>query len=138
MIDELDINEIEKIEKLFKVFTKDKVLYDIENNPFTRYFVYKIDDKIVACINYHIMYERSELIDINVIESEQNKKIASSLLEFMFKDLKLNNVKEITLEVRENNLNAIHLYKKYGFKEISVRKGYYHGVDGILMKKELI
>lgn len=139
MIEKLSITDIDILDSLFKdVFIKNKVLYDIKNNPFTNYYVYKIDNKIVACINYQIMYERSELIDINVLDNYQNQGIASKLLEFMFLNLKDNNVETITLEVRDNNLNAIHLYEKYGFKKVSIRKGYYQGIDGILMKKELM
>lgn len=139
MIEKLDIKDIEELENLFpSVFSKDKVLYDINNNPFTKYYIYRIDNKMVACINYQIMYERSELIDINVLSNYQNQGIASKLLEFMLEDLKSNNVENITLEVRKNNLNAIYLYKKYGFKEVGIRKGYYQGIDGILMEKELM
>lgn len=139
MIEKINVKELDELEKLFpNTFLKDKVLYDMNNNTFTRYYLYKIDNKIIACINYQIMYERSELIDINVLDNYQNQGIASKLLEFMFDDLKNNKVENITLEVRKNNLNAIHLYKKYGFQEIGIRKGYYQGIDGILMKKELM
>ena len=34
-------------------------------------------------------------------------------------------IQKITLEVRRSNQIAISLYKKYDFKEISVRKNYY-------------
>ena len=42
-----------------------------------------------------------------------------------------------TLEVRVDNLIAISLYEKFGFEKVSIRKGYYDGVDGLLMKLEL-
>ena len=42
----------------------------------------------------------------------------------------------ITLEVSKENERALALYKKYGFKEVALRKGYYDGVDGILMEKK--
>ena len=44
--------------------------------------------------------------------------------------------KDISLEVRENNDPAIKLYKKYGFEEVAVRKGYYNGIDGLLMERK--
>ena len=34
-------------------------------------------------------------------------------------------VKEVFLEVRKSNLEAINFYKKYNFKQIGVRKDYY-------------
>lgn len=138
MIEKLDIKDVDTLTSMFKdVFTKEKVLYDIENNPFTNYYVYR-ETEIVACINYQVMYERSELIDINVLGSYQGKKIATKLMEFMFNDLKNKNVESITLEVKKTNIKAINLYKKFGFIEVGIRKGYYQGIDGILMKKELI
>jgi len=139
MIEKLDINSkyMEDLE-IFDTFDKERVLFDIKNNTFTNYYIYKDNDKVVAFINYQIMYERSELININVLDEYQNRGIASKLIDFMFNDLKTNGVKNITLEVKVTNLNAIHLYEKYGFKEVSIRKGYYQGIDGILMKKELM
>lgn len=51
----------------------------------------------------------------------------------------------IFLEVRPSNIGAIHLYQKYGFREIGQRKGYYPNSvisgqtreDAIVMKLEL-
>ena len=139
MIEKLDINSkyLDDLE-VFDTFNKERVLFDIKNNTFTNYYIYMDNNKALAFINYQVMYERSELIDINVLDSYQNMGIASKLIEFMLEDLKSKNVENITLEVRKNNLNAIHLYEKYGFKEVGIRKGYYQGIDGILMKKELM
>lgn len=136
---EKDSNYLDILEKQFTdVFTKENVKKEIEDNLFTNYFTYILDNLSVAFINYYVMYERAELININVLPQYQNQKIASKLMEYMIKDCQDKNVKSITLEVKETNVNAIHLYKKYGFKEISIRKGYYQGIDGILMEKELM
>ena len=45
-------------------------------------------------------------------------------------------VKDISLEVRENNIPAISLYEKNGFEKKAIRKGYYKGIDGILMERK--
>ena len=44
--------------------------------------------------------------------------------------------KDITLEVREDNTYAIKVYEKNGFIKTATRKGYYNGVDGILMERK--
>ena len=130
---------LETLEKQFtEVFTKQNVKDDIKNNNFTNYFTYLINDLPVAFINYYVMYERAELININVNEEYQNNHIASKLLEYMIEDCKNKDVNSITLEVKETNTKAIHLYQKYGFKQVGIRKGYYQGIDGILMEKELM
>jgi ribosomal-protein-alanine N-acetyltransferase len=84
------------------------------------------------------MYERAELININVLENYQNQKIASKLLEYMIQDCIDKKVKSITLEVKVTNDKAIHLYQKFGFNQIGIRKCYYQGIDALLMEKELI
>ena len=42
----------------------------------------------------------------------------------------------ITLEVRENNQEAISLYQKFNFEKKAIRKGYYQGIDGLLMERD--
>ena len=141
MIEKLDQNSIylDILEKQFtEVFTKEKTIFDIKNNSFTNYFTYLIDDNPVAFINYYVMYERAELVNINVLDSLQNKHIASKLLEYMIKDCQNQKVSSITLEVKNTNSKAIYLYQKYGFKQVGIRRGYYQGIDGILMEKELM
>lgn len=134
-----DSQYLDELEKIFTdIFTKKKMLLDIKNNIFTKYFTYVIDNKPVAFINYYLIYERAELININVTSNYQNQKIGTKLLEYMINDCKNNNINNITLEVKVTNYNAIHLYEKFEFKKIGLRKGYYQGIDGILMEKELM
>ena len=130
---------IDKLSELFpKILTSKSVKEDIKNNQFTNYLAYLINGEPVAFINYYIMYERAEIININVLEDYQNQKIASKLLEYMVNECISHNVKNITLEVKETNIKAIHLYEKFDFSKVAVRRKYYQGIDGILMEKELM
>ena len=43
------------------------------------------------------------------------------------------NLKELTLEVNEHNLNAIKLYEKFGFIKVGLRKKYYNRTDNALI-----
>jgi ribosomal-protein-alanine N-acetyltransferase len=92
--------------------------------------VYKKDNIIVGYLYYSLIYDRIEINQIEVLEEERRKGIASKLMEYLIKK----NL-SITLEVKKTNISAINLYKKYGFNEVAVREGYYNGVDGILMEK---
>ena len=47
----------------------------------------------------------------------------------------LPDTKPIMLEVNVKNLPAISLYKKMGFKQISLRKNYYNTDDAIIMRR---
>ena len=86
-------------------------------------------------VYYYDIYEKLDIAYIFVREDKRNNKIASKLLEYLISN---NQDKEnITLEVNENNINAIKLYEKFGFKSVAKRDGYYNGINGILMEKKL-
>ena len=142
MIIDLTKNNLKQIleleEKFPNVFLKSDIINDFQNNPYTKYMVYLIDKKIVGFINYHDIYDRVEIINFNVLEFFQNRHIGSSLLLNLITISKEKLKKNITLEVRKDNEKAIYLYKKFGFREVSIRKNYYNDVDGILMEKELM
>lgn len=118
---------------------KDLVLLYKENyspniSEFTKIYTYNIDNDIVAFIVFDIIYDRCEIIDIFTVNKYRNKGVASTLINEILEDF---NIENITLEVKMDNINAINLYEKLGFKKASIRKGYYNGVDGILMIKEV-
>lgn len=105
---------------------------EIYNNPFARIFVYFVDNKIVGYIYYSVIYDRIELNQIEVLFEYRNKGIATILMEKLLAE-----ALDITLEVRIDNEIAINLYRKFGFEKVAIRKGYYNGVDGILMERRV-
>lgn len=105
---------------------------EIYNNPFARIFVYFVDNKIVGYIYYSVIYDRIELNQIEVLFEYRNKGIATILMEKLLEE-----ALDITLEVRIDNEIAINLYRKFGFEKVAIRKGYYNGVDGILMERRV-
>lgn len=121
-----------------QIFAKIDVNKFLIDNKFTQMFTYIENDKIVGVIIYDLIYERCELIQIEVLENYRNQKIASKLLTYMIADCQKNHIENITLEVKITNQPAINLYKKFGFKEVAIRKRYYQGIDAILMEKEMI
>lgn len=139
MLEIVDIKKIiYKLDDITKIFSKYinnfDILKNIENNPYTKYFILFKDNIIIGMINFDVIYDRCELININVIDNEQGNGYGNKLLEFMLKYNK--NILNYSLEVRIDNFKAISLYKKYGFEIVAVRKKYYNGIDGYLMIKE--
>lgn len=105
----------------------------MKNNPFLK----KIEIENKGYIEYNDIYETIDIVNVFVKEEYRNQKIGSTLLEKLIKEAKQNNKENITLEVSKENKIAIKLYKKYNFKEVAIRKGYYKGIDGILMELKL-
>ena len=124
------IEEVKKISKN-KILTTEFVEKESENNPFANFIVYKKDEKIVGYLYYSLIYDRIEINQIEVLEEYRRQGIGSLLLEYIIKKYNL----PITLEVKRDNYKAINLYKKYNFKEVAVRRGYYNGIDGLLMER---
>lgn len=76
------------------------------------------------CI-FTISFEDADLCRIAVADKYRRKNIADKMMESAIEKLKKRNVFRILLEVRKNNIPAISLYEKYGFKQLGTRKGYY-------------
>ena len=77
------------------------------------------------------------------IKSEYQKNgLGSKLMEYMMDDLNslgYGEIETITLEVRISNIKAISLYKKFGFKEVNVKKNYYSDKeDALYMLKVML
>ena len=102
---------------------------NFNNNPYCKYIAY-IDKELVGYIYYSLIFDRLAIDYIFVKEDKRRKGIATELFNYL---LKYN--LPITLEVNTKNIKAINLYKKIGFKEVSIRKNYYGEDDGILMEK---
>ena len=83
---------------------------------------------------YQLLYEKAEIIDIFVLDEYRNRGIGKALINKMLENKE---IESVTLEVKNDNKLAIMLYNSLGFKEVAVRKGYYNGVDALLMLKEV-
>lgn len=126
-----EIKDIKLIENLFNLY---KEKYNPIINDYTFILSYKLDDKYVGFLIYQKLYETSDIIDIFVLDEYRNKGIGKALINKMLEDKE---IKKVTLEVKKDNNLGIMLYNSLGFKPVSIRKGYYNGVDGILMLKEV-
>ena len=93
--------------------------------------------EIVCTICYLITFDEAELLSVVTKQSERGKGHAEKIMAFAETDLKGKGVNNFFLEVRESNVPAISLYKKFGFDEISKRKNYYGTETAVIMKKEL-
>ena len=128
------IEKIENIKLIENLFNEYKEKYNPIINDYTFILAYKKDDKYVGFLIYQLLYENAEIIDIFVEEKYRNNKIGKALISKMLENKE---IKKITLEVKKDNKNAILLYNSLGFKPVSIRKGYYNGIDAYLMLKEV-
>ena len=128
--DKKEINELGK--KLNNNYDKLFQLEDILKDIYSRMYVYEKDKKIVGFIHATVLDDFVDIVNLIVLESERNQKIATNLFDYLLSDIP-KSIKSITLEVNVNNVPAINFYKKFGFEIIHVREKYYNGIDAYLM-----
>ena len=143
MIIDLTISNLDLINKLEKQFpyfflSNNEIIKDLNNNVFSKYFIYVEESNIIGFVNYFDIYDRYEIVNIFVTETYRHKKIGSKMLEHLIKLGEKQNIKNITLEVKKDNIVAINLYKKYNFEIVAIRKLYYQGIDGLLMERKMM
>lgn len=109
--------------------SKNSLRYHILKNYL---YIFKIDEKIVGYILWLERKSYFRLYSLAVNVEFQGLKIASKLLLYSFENLKN---KDYSLEVKVENIKALKLYEKFGFKIKKVLKNYYENMDGYLMIK---
>ncbi len=118
-------------------FTYELTKKEFSTNPYLKIITYVEKDKIIGFLLYSLIYDRIEIEQFEVITKERRKGIGDKLLKYLIEKYQDTDIKNITLEVKEDNIVAINLYKKYGFKKVSTREKYYDGINGLLMEKTL-
>ena len=118
-------------------FTYELTKKEFSTNPYLKIITYVEKDKIIGFLLYSLIYDRIEIEQFEVITKERRKGIGDKLLKYLIEKYQDTDIKNITLEVKEDNIVAINLYEKYGFKKVSTREKYYVGINGLLMEKTL-
>ena len=80
----------------------------------------------------------AEILSIGVTPDRQRQGVGKRLLQHFFEHGTSQNIARVVLEVAEDNVPALGLYRDFGFVEFGRRKGYYKQgnwkIDAIMMK----
>jgi ribosomal-protein-alanine acetyltransferase len=101
----------------------------------------KISSEIVGFIIGMVYYERNtpvgHILTIDVALAYRKRGIAQKLLQGIEKIFREKGLRAVHLEVREDNIAALRLYQKLGYKKIAKLENYYGNAHGIYLKKDL-
>ena len=118
----------------FDDFWNCNILKEELENPNSHYIVAKIGEDIVGFAGFKQIADEANVMNIVAKKSFRHQGIGSILLENLISLSEDLNMSSITLEVSANNIYAIKLYEKFGFKNVGVRKNYYKdNSDAIIM-----
>jgi len=101
-----------------KLFLEKNVFFISQNSPLDGYLIARktLDEYEVLTL----------ATDIN----KRRRGIGTLLLTKLINLAKKDKVLRVILEVSENNIAAVSMYEKLGFKKISKRKNYYNNSEG--------
>ncbi|NIV31009.1 MAG: ribosomal protein S18-alanine N-acetyltransferase [Anaerolineae bacterium] len=116
--------------------------YELLKNPVSQLFVAeKVRGKQREVVGYVGLWEfqdEGHISTLAVHPDHRREGIGRSLLEVAFQALAKRGIDKVSLEVRESNEAAQHLYREYGFKSVGRRRGYYRSTqeDALIMLLE--
>ncbi|MCS7124962.1 MAG: ribosomal protein S18-alanine N-acetyltransferase [Candidatus Bathyarchaeota archaeon] len=124
-----------------EAFTRQQIAQLLQNNN-TISLIAKEDGNIVGFIIGMTAIEENTIVGhiltIDVSPSHRRKGVGIKLLQEMEKIFKNKHAEVCRLEVREDNIAALNLYRKLGYKKIGKLEYYYGNAHGILLEKPLL
>ena len=129
-----DLDEIkENLTSDFDDFWKYEIFKEELVNNNSKYLVLRYNNEITSFGGIKIILDEANLMDIVTKKDMRHKGFGKILLKELLTLSKKSNCLSITLEVNENNDNAISLYNSFGFKTVGKRKKYYQNGDSAIL-----
>ncbi len=111
-----------------------QIVYELKEDPVAHLYVAVVDNEVVGYIDFMITFDSASVSRLAVNSEFRNKGIGTALLDKMVEVClkQKDRVSWITLEVRASNLEAIKLYKKNGWEQVTIKKKYYDNEEDAL------
>lgn len=109
--------------------------FELTDNPTSRCWVAEVDRRLVGMVVGWLFVDEIHIATIATHPDFRRRGIGRKLLSYMLIHAMKEGARSSFLEVRESNLAAQEMYRKFGFEEAGRRKRYYrdNGEDAILM-----
>ncbi len=137
-----DVDELLEIEKKSfpSPWSREMFLRELEVAfSYHRLIELKGKKEILGYIFCWLGKDEASILSLAVAPKMRGKGLGSFLLKKALDELFSLGILRVWLEVRVSNLPAQALYRKFGFKLVGIRRGYYRdtGEDALVMEKEL-
>ena len=122
-----DIPSVTRIERasFTTIWPSDAFYNELSTNKLAHYYVGRYDDRVVAYGGIWVILEDSHVTTLAVDPEYRGRRFGEVLLLRLIDEAIERGAAWITLEVRESNIVAQRLYRKYGFTTVTMRSGYY-------------
>ena len=132
-----DVDDIAALEQVCfaSPWSRESLYHDLTENAMATYIVAEAAQEIVGYVGIWTVMDEGYINNVAVSPSCRRQHVGSALLEAVLAVTEQAGIHRHTLEVRVSNEAAKGLYKKFGFREEGLRKGYYedNGEDAVIM-----
>lgn len=105
--------------------------HEVFENKIPIILAYNEDDVLVGYLVYFLVLDEGRIINIAIDKYFQGQSYGKRLIHRSLEEMYEANMHYALLDVKTDNLTAIHLYTKMGFQILCRREGYYTGdVEG--------
>ena len=111
-------------------WSRETLEWELRNSDVTFIYVLRLDDGRVAafCVCW-MLFEELHINTLAVAPALRRQGLASTLLNYVFREAAGRGVQRATLEVRASNRPAIGLYERLGFQVTATRYRYYNNPE---------
>lgn len=106
-------------------WTLDSFYYELEQNQFSHYLVAEEDGDIIGFCGMWLTIDAAQITNVAVNQAARGRKIGEALMVEAMRVAREAGMETMNLEVRVSNEVALNLYRKLGFMDGGIRKGYY-------------
>ena len=134
-----DLDQVAKIEKeTFSMPWSKESLMDFLNREDVVFLAAEENGEILGYCGYLKIIDEADILNVAVKEGHRGKHIGSDMIQKLLEEGNRQGIFRFTLEVRQSNLTAIHIYEKAGFRSAGIRKNFYEKPteNGIIMWKQ--
>jgi len=79
----------------------------------------------------------ADVMTVALAPAARGRRLGHTLMRWLVDTASATDAAHLMLEVRADNTPALALYERWGFTTCSTRRGYYHGVDALVMRRPL-
>ncbi|MGJ7923200.1 ribosomal protein S18-alanine N-acetyltransferase [Neobacillus sp. LXY-4] len=122
-----DIEDVLKIEheSFAAPWSRDAFINELTHNRFAVYIVIEEEEQVIGYCGVWVIVDEAHITNIAILPEHRGKKLGEALLTKVMEVTKQLGAEKMTLEVRVSNDVAKGLYRKLGFQDGAIRRGYY-------------
>lgn len=98
---------------------------ELVDNTFAVYLVLEVHGRVAAYGGMWLILDEAHVTNVAVESAFRGRGFGEAMMNGLMERARAQGCRRMTLEVRRGNLVAQNLYRKLGFSQLGIRKGYY-------------